>query len=119
MSEGFTAGGPVRQLYPLTQSGENDGVIPNNISTTHRVHADLCPGTLLGDPRATISYNLFELLAPNLSNIFSQRFSRATWRVSFEAMVHLDNFNVKLRSQNLGGLARQPEQSINPGGKIR
>ena len=38
--------------------------------------------------------------------------------VFFQAMMHLDDFEVKVRSQNLGGLAGEPEKRVDAAGEI-
>ena len=70
-------------------------------------------------PSATVPRHLVQLQLAHLGQDFRQRFGRAARRVLFEAMVHFDDFQIEVRAQNFRRLAREPEQRVDAGRKIR
>ena len=59
-----------------------------------------------------MSRNFFKLLPADCGQNFRQRFRRAARRVFFQAMMHLDYFQIEIGSQNFRRFARQPEQRV-------
>src|SRR6266404_5630263 len=103
MGEGFPVGSLVRQLQALARCGKNDCVVAHNITAADGVNSNLLVSSLTHDARAAMPSHPIELLLPNGSQDFCQRLSRAARSIAFQAMVHLEDLQVIIRSQDFSG----------------
>ena len=71
------------------------------------------------DARAAVPRGFVQMQLAHVRQNFRQRLGRAAGRVLFQAMVHLDDFEVEVRAEDFRRLAREPEQRVDAGGKIR
>ena len=109
----------MRQFNAFAVIGENYGVIADDIAASDGVDADFALRAFADDAFASVPERCFQLQFAHVTENFEQGRGCAAGRVFLEAMVHLDDFEVERRPENLGGLAREPEERIDAGGKIR
>ena len=93
-------------------------MVTNHIAAPQRVHPDLRIGPLTDNALAAMAQFLSERHLAHFSQNFGQRGGCAAWRISLEAMMHLDNLEVEVGSQHLGRFSRKPKQGVHPGGII-
>ena len=114
--ECFTTGGFVRQFETFTQAGHDHRVVSYDITPSKRMHADFAIGSFARD--AFTSVFLMDSLAKLNLTDFRQNpgegVGGAAGRVLLVPVVHLDDLQVEAGTEDLGGLARQPEKSVHP-----
>ena len=103
---------------PLANPGKDHRVVAHHVTPAHRVHADLLRRALAHDASTAMPRHFVELLFAHRSQNLSQGLRRAARGVALQAMVHLHDFQIEPRPQNLRRLARQPEQGVHPGGEV-
>ena len=108
----------MRQFNPLAGVRKNDRVVAHDIAAANGMDADFRRRAFADDAGATMPRGFFQLQFAHVRQNFRERFCRAAGRVFFQAMMHLDDFQIEIRPENFRRLAREPEQRVDAGGKI-
>jgi len=106
------------QFNALARSGEDHGMVANNIATAQGVNPDFTRGPLAGNPFAPVAQGLFLHQAARLAQDLHEGRGGPAGGVDLVPMVHFDNLKIEPRAEDFSGLPSQPEESVNPGGII-
>src|SRR5262245_2754096 len=112
VGERVAAAGLVRQFDPLAAGSENHGVIPDDVAAAERVDTNLTVGAFAGDAAASVPQFLLELNLSDVSQYLQESVGRAAGGVLLEAVMHLDDFEVKSGPENFSGFASEPEERV-------
>src|ERR1017187_6814278 len=109
----------MREFDALADIRKNDRVIAHDVAAANGVYADLAQRAFAHDADTTVPCGVVQMQLAHVRQNFRERFCGAARRVLFQAMVHLDDFEVEVRAEDFRRLAREPEERVDAGGKIR
>src|SRR5262249_26600250 len=102
----------MRQLEPLSQRAEGDGVLSHYIAGSEREHADLRSCPLTGKPLTSIHGRLREIASQGFGDDFRQPQRSPARRILLEAVVSLRDLHVVVVAQHPRDVSKDAKSDV-------
>ncbi len=109
----------MRKRELLAGSGKNHLMLTDDISATKRMHSDFLPGTLTDHSVASVRDIFLHVQFAHSAQDFRKLLRRAARCVFLQAMMHLDDFEIEIGTEQLGRLASEPEKRVHSHAEVR
>ena len=83
------------------------------------MHPDLFPGTLTDHSVASVRDIFSYVQSAHFAQDFRKLLRRAARRILLQAMMHLDDFEIEIGTEQLGRFASEPEQRVHSHAEVR
>ena len=106
------------ELHALADIGKDDGVITDNIAPTDGMDADLLRRAGSDIAEASVAAVLVILETAHVGEDLYQSTGGAAGAVFFQAVMHLQHFEIKIRAQQFRRLACEPEEGVHADAEV-
>lgn len=118
VGESISAAGFVGKFEAFSGGGEQDGVIADNIAAAQGVKADFIFGSGADDSLAAVFQGVVRREIAGLGEDVCESCGGAAGGVLFVVVVHFDDFEVEVVSQDFRRFASEPEKGVDAGGVV-
>lgn len=118
VGESIPVAGFVGEFEAFSGSGEQDGVIANDVASAQGMQADFIFGSGADDSLASVPQGFVRREIAGLGEDVGEGCGGAAGGVLFVVVVHFDDFEVKVVSQDFRRFACEPEKGVDAGGVV-
>lgn len=118
VGESVSAAGFVGEFEAFSGSGEQDGVIADDVAAAQGMHADFIFGSGADDSLAAVFQGVVWREIAGLGEDVCEGCGSAAGGVLFVMVVHFDDFEVEAVSQDFRCFAGEPEKGVDAGGVV-
>ena len=118
VGESVSAAGFVGEFEAFSGSGEQDGVIADDVAAAQGMHADFVFGSGSDDSLAAVFQGVVWREIAGLGEDVCEGCGGAAGGVLFVMVVHFDDFEVEAVSQDFRCFAGEPEKGVDAGGVV-
>ena len=118
VGESVSAAGFVGEFEAFSGSGEQDGVVADNIAAAQRVQADFTFGSGSDHSLAPVPQGLAQWEIAGLGKDVHEGCGGAAGGVLFVMVMHFDNFEVEAVSQDFRRFASEPKKGVDASGVV-
>lgn len=118
VSEGMAVGGFVSELDSFSVSGEDDGVVSDDVAAAQGVDTDFGGGAFADEALAAVAEGGMRVKVAGGGEDLGEFCGGSAGGVFFEAVVHFDNFDVEVRAEGLSGDAGEGKEEINADAEV-
>src|SRR5678815_1643688 len=107
LREGVAAMGAMDEFEALADAAENHGMFTDNIAGADREQRNFFFPPLADDPFTAIDHDFAQVAAEGVCRRLAESQRGAAWRIFFEPVVRLDNFDIVIIAESLCGIRHQ------------
>ena len=119
IGKSLAAGRPMGQFQPLAVGGKDDSVISHDVASAQGMDPDFVSRSFSSNPLPSMTQGFTRWQFSSGGENLRERRGGAAGRIFLRAMMHLHDFEIETRAQNLRGFAREPEKRVHAGGIVR
>lgn len=118
VGKSVSAAGFVGEFEAFSGSGEQDGVVADNVAAAQGMHADFVFGSGADDSLAAMFQGFVRREIAGLGEDVCESCGGAAGGILFVMVVHFDDFEVEGVSQDFRRFASKPEKGVDAGGVV-
>ena len=118
VGKGVSAAGFMGKFKAFSGSGEQNGVIADDVAAAQGMQSDFVFGSGSDDSFAPVPQGVFQRKIAGLSKDLRKSCGGAAGGVLFVMVVRFDDFKVEAVSQNFHRFASEPEKGVDAGGVV-
>lgn len=118
VGKSVSAAGFVGEFEAFSESGEQNGMIADDVAAAQGVHADFVFGSGADDSLAAVPEGFVQREIAGLGEDVCEGCGGAAGGVLFVMVMHFDDFEVESASQDFRCFASEPEKGVDAGGVV-
>ena len=118
VGKGVSAAGFVGEFEAFSGSGEQNGVIANDVTAAQRMQSNFIFGSGADDSFAAVPQGIFQRKIAGLGEDVCEGCGGAAGGVLFVMVVRFDDFKVEAVSQDFRRFASEPEKGVDASGVV-